>query len=84
MQNDQLAEAVERMENFGCVTAEDLSTEQLRQEIADLQVDVSEARDHLDTLVQIKTQLEYAIICVTYVHKLQWLYLLFKSISVVR
>ena len=66
MQNDQLTEAVERMENFGCVAAEDLSTEQLRQEIADLQVDVSEARDHLDTLVQIKTQLEYAIICIAY------------------
>lgn len=51
------------MENFGCVAAEDLSIEQLRQEISDLQLDVTEARDHLDTLVQIKTQLEY-VTCV--------------------
>ena len=47
------------MENFGCVATEDLSTEQLGQEIGDLQLDVIQARDHLDTLVQIKTQLEY-------------------------
>ena len=63
LQNDELTEAVERMENFGCVAAEDLSIEQLRQEIVDLQLDVSEARDHLGTLVQTKTQLEYATIC---------------------
>ena len=47
------------MENFGYVGLDDLSTKQLRQEISDLQHDVTEARDHLDTLVQIKTQLEY-------------------------
>ena len=47
------------MENFGCGAPESLTTEQLRQEISDLQFDVSEARDHLDMLVQIKTQLEY-------------------------
>jgi len=47
------------VENFGCVAIEDLSTEQLRQEISDLQLDVAQARDELDTLVQIKTQLEY-------------------------
>ena len=47
------------MENFGCVSTEDLSTEQLKQEISDLQLDVIQARDHLDALVQVKTQLEY-------------------------
>ena len=43
MQSDQVEDAVERMENFGCVAAEELSTEQLRQEINDLQLDVTQA-----------------------------------------
>jgi len=46
------------MESYGCL-AKDASTEQLRQEISDLQTDVVQARDHLDMLVHLKGQLEY-------------------------
>ena len=64
IQRDQLEDDVKRMENFGCINIEDLSTDQLKSEISELQQDVVEARDHLDTLFQVKTQLEYVIIYV--------------------
>jgi len=51
------------MEGYGCLT-KDASTEQLRQEISDLQTDVVQARDHLDMLVHLKGQLEYVNIIV--------------------
>jgi len=45
------------MESYGCLV-KDATTEQLRQEIGDLQADVVQARDHLDMLVHLKGQLE--------------------------